>query len=83
MGTALLLLGGYFLWGFFFAVPFAFAGAQRIDPHAAGAGWGFRLMIIPGAVCVWPLLLLRWYRAIKQPPAAGASEHPAAKEITP
>ena len=25
--------------------------------------WGFRLLILPGAAALWPLLLLRWLRA--------------------
>jgi hypothetical protein len=33
---------------------------DRIDPMARGAGWGFRLLITPGAALFWPLLLVRW-----------------------
>jgi hypothetical protein len=43
-----------------FAVAFVITGVDRIDPHAAGAGWGFRALIYPGAALLWPLLAWRW-----------------------
>ncbi|HWD18083.1 MAG TPA: hypothetical protein VHB20_02300 [Verrucomicrobiae bacterium] len=56
----LIALGFYFACGLVFAVPFAISGAQKIDPHAAHGSWGFRLLIIPGAMAFWPWL---WRRA--------------------
>lgn len=64
----LILLGVYLGCGLAFAVPFAFFGVGRIDPHAAHGSWGFRLLIIPGATALWPLLLRRWTRGVKEPP---------------
>jgi hypothetical protein len=50
----------YFGIGLLFALLFVFAGASRID-HAAGrARLPFRLVIIPGAALLWPLMLLMW-----------------------
>ena len=63
----LLALGVYLGVGVLFAVPFAFVGAARIDPDAAGATLGFRLLILPGAAALWPVLLVRWRRG--GPPA--------------
>jgi len=63
-----LLLGVYLACGLLFAVPFALAGVQKIDPHAAGSGWGFRLLILPGAMLLWPLLLRRWFGGSHHPP---------------
>ena len=57
------LLGLYAALGALFAVPFAVWGAGRIDADAASGTWGFRLMILPGAVELWPLLAIRWSRA--------------------
>jgi hypothetical protein len=54
------LLAAYLGIGITFAVPFALRGVDRIDPMARGAGWGFRLLITPGAALFWPLLLVRW-----------------------
>jgi hypothetical protein len=50
----------YLLCGVLFAVPFAWNGASKLDPVAREGTWGFRLLILPGAVALWPLLLRRW-----------------------
>ena len=69
MIAALLILGvAYFLGGFLFAIPFVLIGAQKIDPHAAHGSWGFRLLIFPGVIAFWPLLLRRWLKGIQMPP---------------
>lgn len=60
-------LGVYLAVGVLFALPFVFVGVQRIDPDAAGAGIGFRLVILPGVVMLWPVMALRWMRG-EQPP---------------
>jgi hypothetical protein len=52
----------YAALGVIFAIAFLVRGVSRIDAHAAGAGSGFRLMIFPGVVALWPLLLSRWIR---------------------
>ena len=64
----LTVLGAYLAFGLLFAVPFAFIGAKRIDPQAADGSWGFRLLIIPGAMACWPLLLRRWASGVTVPP---------------
>lgn len=56
----ILVLGVYLVMGLGFAVVFVISGAGRISPAARGAGWGFRLLILPGAAVVWPLLAWRW-----------------------
>jgi len=56
------LLTVYAAIGIAFALLFAAAGAQRIDAAAKGAGIGFRIMILPGAAALWPILLPRWAR---------------------
>lgn len=64
----LILLGSYLALGLGFAVAFVCLGAGRVDPHAKEGTWGFRLLIIPGAAALWPLLLSRWLRGIHEPP---------------
>ena len=59
--------GVYFAFGLVFAVAFALRGVHRIDAAAHGAGWMFRVLIVPGSAVFWPLLWRRWSR----PRAAG------------
>ena len=56
-------LTAYALAGAVFAVAFATMGVQRVDSVAEHAPFGFRLIILPGAAALWPLLLARWLRA--------------------
>lgn len=59
----LLLLPGIYLGaGFIFAVLFVLKGASAIDEGAARAGWGFRLIILPGSILLWPYLCRKWIR---------------------
>jgi hypothetical protein len=54
------LLSAYAGLGLAFAVAFVAVGVQRVDPVAEHAPLGFRLIILPGAAALWPLLLVRW-----------------------
>jgi len=60
--------------GLAFAIPFVWNGVGRVDPAAREATWGFRLIVLPAAVALWPLLLGRWRRA-----ASGAPVPPVEK----
>lgn len=62
------LAGVYLAVGALFAVAFALRGCQRIDPAAATGTWGFRVLILPGAAALWPLLLRRWIAGGGPPP---------------
>lgn len=53
----------YLLAGGAFALPFAWRGAAAVDPVARHATLGFRLLVMPGAALLWPLLAVRWWRA--------------------
>lgn len=53
------LLGLYLALGLAFAVPFAWRWVGKLDPVAASGTRGFRLLILPGAVALWPLLAAR------------------------
>lgn len=57
--ATLIALGAYLAIGAVFGVAFAFRLVDRVDPAARGAGWGFRLLIVPGAAALWPWLLIR------------------------
>ena len=55
-----LLVEIYLGLGLLVGVPFVLRGVGRIDPAAVMVGWGFRLIILPGVVALWPFLLRRW-----------------------
>jgi len=58
----------YMALGVVFAIAFVCTGVKRIDSQAVGTGFGFRILIFPGSVAFWPLLLSRWARGIVEPP---------------
>lgn len=62
-------VGLYVLLGSLFALAFVSKGVTRVDPTAKGSGWGFRVLIFPGAVAFWPMLLKRWMGGATQPPS--------------
>jgi hypothetical protein len=73
-------LGVYLACGLVFAVPFVLVGVNRIDPHAKPGTWGFRLLMLPGTVFLWPLLLRRWMSGAGEPPVErNAHRNPARK----
>jgi hypothetical protein len=82
--VSLILLGAYLACGLVFAIPFALVGVKRIDPHAAHGRWGFRLLVIPGTMAFWPLLLRRWVTGVKEPPEeCNAHRRAARKGVAP
>ena len=62
------LVGAYLATGVLFAGPFAFRLVNRLDPVAAHGTAPFRLLLLPGATLLWPLLLARWLRGVRTPP---------------
>jgi hypothetical protein len=62
-------LGGYGLVGLAFALAFVARGAARLDPAARSMALPARLLLIPGAALLWPLMLTKWLRH-RTPPAA-------------
>ena len=61
------LLGLYAGLGLFFGLAFVGRGVERLDPGAHGATWGFRLIILPASVALWPFLLRRWIEGRSAP----------------
>lgn len=54
------VLTAYAALGLAFGLPFVTFGIGRLDPNARGSGPGFRMLVLPGVVALWPLLLRRW-----------------------
>lgn len=76
----LLVVAFYLLAGLLFAIPFVLIGVGKMDPHAANGSWGFRLLIIPGTIFLWPLLASRWLRGSHEPPAERNPHRCAARQ---
>jgi len=53
------LLGVYAGIGVLFSIYFFFKGAFQIDAIVVDSKWTVRLLLIPGAIGLWPLLLKR------------------------
>jgi hypothetical protein len=62
-------LAGYFVLGLAFASFFVTRGVAAIDPAARGMPRLARLLIAPGVVALWPLLLWKWFTQ-KSPPVS-------------
>lgn len=58
----------YALCGALYAARFLTRRIERVDPCAHGSGWGFRLLILPGVVALWPLLWRRTHRIQEHTP---------------
>lgn len=62
----LIVVVVYLAAGLIFAIPFVIKGVTKIDEGAHGSTWGFRMIIIPGTIVFWPLLLKKWRQAISE-----------------
>jgi hypothetical protein len=56
----------YLLIGILF-VPFFYAkGIRHIDETVKGSSIGFYIIISPGVIVFWPVLLRKWRKALKE-----------------
>jgi hypothetical protein len=67
LGAEILLTiaATYLGCGLLFGIVFVAWGLGRVDAAARGTPVGFRILIVPGIVAWWPLLLVRWLRAVR------------------
>ena len=59
----LALLAVHAALGALFAIAFHRRGLARLDPAAACGSAGFRVLVTPGVIALWPLLARRWWRS--------------------
>ena len=52
----------YLVVGFLFMIPFIIKGVNKIDEDAPGSSIGFRIIIIPGVIVFWIVLLRKWIK---------------------
>lgn len=63
-----LFLGLYFVLGVIVAIGVLLFRLTRLDPSARQASPGFKALIFPGLVALWPLFAARWIRGAEHPP---------------
>lgn len=73
-------LGIYLAMGLLFSIPFILKGVGKNDPAVHGATLGFRLIIVPGVVLLWPVLLRRWMSNTGVPPEETSPHRTAAQD---
>jgi hypothetical protein len=66
LNSILLIAAIYLSCGLLFAIPFVIKGVSKIDEGAQGGSVGFRIIIIPGTMIFWPVLLRKWIRGTKK-----------------
>ena len=50
----------YLIAGAVFAIAFLLRGIYVVDETAKGGSIGFKLIITPGVIVLWPVLLFKW-----------------------
>ena len=51
----------YFLTGFIVSLYFLAVGYRRILPDAAGTRFSVRILWVPAAIAIWPLVLIKHF----------------------
>ena len=59
----LYLLALYVLIGLATALAFVTCGLAQVLPRGSTASWGARILFVPGATALWPLVVSRWLAA--------------------
>ena len=53
----------YLALGVLFLIPFLIKGISKVDEGAHGSTIGFKIIIIPGVIVFWLVLLRKWMKA--------------------
>jgi hypothetical protein len=59
----LIIVVVYLALGVLFLIPFLTKGITKVDEEADGSTIGFKIIIIPGVIVFWPMLLSKWMKA--------------------
>jgi len=59
----LIIVAIYLLGGVLFVIPFLMKGLNKIDEGANGSTIGFKIIVIPGVIVFWPVLLSKWMKS--------------------
>ena len=58
----LVLIAAYMILGLLFSIYFYVSGAAKIDEGTKETPWHFKLIIFPGVVLFWSVLLVKLIR---------------------
>lgn len=67
LGFVVYALAAYTVLGLLAAIPLHARGLVAVDPGVHGAGLRFRILITPGVVALWPVLIRRWLTGAPPP----------------
>lgn len=70
--TVILYVQHYATVGVVVAAAFLIIGVGRVSPEARGS-YLFRLLVLPGIIGLWPLVVWRWF-ALERERRAGGGE---------
>lgn len=74
--SMLSVIGAYVFIGVLAAVALHLRGLRVLDHATIGAPLMFRVLVSPGMIALWPILLLKWLRAAGGVEATGAPDAP-------
>ncbi len=58
----LTAIGLYVASGLVFGIVFVTRLIRTVDEGSAGSPWTFRLVILPGCIVLWPILLWKYFK---------------------
>ncbi len=61
-------------FGIVIAILFFTRWLKTMDPAATGSSWGFKVLVTPGVVALWPLILMKVFHHKSLPDADGAEK---------
>jgi regulator of protease activity HflC (stomatin/prohibitin superfamily) len=66
VNISLIAIAIYLLCGLVFTIAFIVKGLAVVDEGAQGSSIGFKIIIIPGVIVLWPFLLIRWLKQARK-----------------
>lgn len=70
----LYLMATYLIAGVLFTFPFQWKGMNKIDEGVHGSTIGFRIIIVPGCILLWPVLWRRWVKRLGEDKAINQTQ---------
>ncbi|GJM29989.1 MAG: hypothetical protein DHS20C17_26240 [Cyclobacteriaceae bacterium] len=62
VSVIVLIAGIYLVIGMVFCLVLLIKGLGKLDPNAESTGVGFKILLTPGIIAFWPILLIKWIK---------------------